>query len=60
MSEEKIRALYQKLPDKRIALAKAYAEKAGPLTLIKLDEEIISIRREINKELKTLEEEYAR
>ena len=55
MSEEKIRELYRQLPDKRIAMAKARAEKAEPSTLVKLDREIINIRKEIWKELQTLE-----
>ncbi len=55
MSEEKIRELYRQLPDKRIAMAKACAEKAEPSTLVKLDREIINIRKEIWKELQTLE-----
>ena len=55
MSEEKIRELYRQLSDKRIAMAKARAEKAEPSTLVKLDREIINIRKEIWKELQTLE-----
>ena len=55
MSEEKIRELYRQLPDKRIAMAKARSEKAEPSTLVKLDREIINIRKEIWKELQTLE-----
>ncbi len=58
MSEEKIRELFRQLPDKRIAMAKAYAEKAEPSILVKLDREIIAIRREIFLELQTLEESY--
>ena len=58
MSEEKIRELYRQLPDKRIALAKAYAEKEEPSILGKLDREIIAIRREIFMELKTLQESF--
>ena len=58
MSEEKIRELYRQLSDKRIALAKAYAEKAEPSILVKFDMEIITIRREIFLELQTLEESY--
>ena len=58
MSEEKIRELYRQLPDKRIALAKAYAEKAEPSILGKLDREIIAIRREIFTELQTLKESF--
>jgi len=58
MSEEKIRELFRQLPDKRIAMAKAYAEKADPSILVKFDREIIAIRREIFLELQTLEESY--
>ncbi len=42
-------------PEKRIAMAKAYAEKAEPSILNKLDREIIAIRREIFLELQTIE-----
>ena len=58
MSEEKIRELFRQLPDKRIAMAKAYAEKAEPSILVKLDREIIAIRREIFLELQTLEKGF--
>lgn len=58
MSEEKIRELYRQLPDKRIALAKAYAEKSEPSILGKLDREIIAIRREIFMDLQTLEKSF--
>ena len=58
MSEEKIRELYRQLPDKRIAMAKARAEKAEPSILIKFDREIIAIRREIFLELQTLEKSF--
>ena len=58
MSEEKIRELYRQLPDKRIAMAKAYAEKAEPSILNKLDREIIAIRREIFMELQTIKKGF--
>ena len=58
MSEEKIRELYIQLPDKRIAMAKAYAKKSEPSILVKFDREIIAIRREIFLELQTLEKSF--
>jgi hypothetical protein len=39
-------------------MAKAYAEKAEPSILGKLDREIIAIRREIFTELQTLKESF--
>ena len=58
MSENKILELYQKLPEKRIAMAKAIAKKAEPSVLNRLDREIIAIRKEIFKELKAIEQSY--
>ena len=58
MSEEKIRELFRQLPDKRIAMVKAYAEKAEPSILGKLDREIIAIRKEIFMVLQTLEKSF--
>ena len=58
MSEEKIRELYRQLPEKRIAIAKARVEKAEPSILVKLDREIIAIRREIFLELQILEKGF--
>ena len=59
MSEENIWSLYKKLPEKKIAMAKALGEKAEPKVLVKLDMEIVAIQREISKELQALEHKYS-
>lgn len=55
MSESKIKELYPKLAEKRIDQIKARAEGASGSVLVKLEWEIIGIRREIEKEIQALE-----
>ena len=55
MSEKKIKELYPKLAEKRIAQVKAYGEGASGSVLVKLEQDIINLRREIEEEVQALE-----
>jgi hypothetical protein len=54
MSEDKVHELHEKLSTKLIEEAHAVKNKAGSDKLVSLEQEIVSLRREINNELKKL------
>ena len=57
MSEERIRELSEDLVSKQIQQAKIKRDKGSQAEIVKLDSEILNIKREINWELRTLSEE---
>jgi hypothetical protein len=54
MSVEKIHELHRRLSDKLVEEAMLLKEKANPGKAVKLSQEIVAIRREINSELDKL------
>ncbi|MFH0849539.1 MAG: hypothetical protein V1924_01215 [Candidatus Bathyarchaeota archaeon] len=54
MSAEKVHELHRKLSEKLVEEAMLAKEKANPGKAVKLSQEIVAIRREINSELDNL------
>ena len=57
MSEERIRELTEDMVSKQIQQAKIKRDKGSQAEIVKLDSEIMIIKREINWELRALSEE---
>ena len=57
MSEKKVRALSSELAEKQIMQAIFKREKNNPGEIVKLNAEIVGIKREINMELLALSQE---
>ena len=60
MSEAKIKELHQQLSEKLISEAKARADKMNPSILVKLNIEIVRIRRANHEELQAFEKMHSR
>ena len=57
MSEERIRELSEDMTSKQIQQAKIKRDKGSQAEIVRLDSEILNIKREINWELRALSEE---
>lgn len=57
MGEERIRELTEEMVSKQIQQAKIKKDKGSQADIVRLDSEILILKREINMELRTLSEE---